>query len=126
MAFFLLFCDKSLYFSGVKYLFLLRILDCRYISLMAKSKSKLSPNRASKKTSPSQQQHAPISQDVLQVFKESFDSFDQLSADEKISLYGDAEYLQQFWKHFAFHHPDLLDRVKEKDLPIYLQALEKS
>ncbi len=96
------------------------------IFVMAKPKSKSSKNidREGKKVSESKSQKIPVSDDVLHIFQESFVGFDKLSQDEKNQRYGDAEYLQQFWKYFAEQNPDLLDRVKEKDLPHYLKQLQ--
>jgi hypothetical protein len=39
-------------------------------------------------------------------------------------LYGKDEYLEQFWVYFKKEHPNLLDKMDKKDLPIYIQSLE--
>lgn len=92
----------------------------------SRSKTKSSANKVAQKPNSSGTQDAPVSEEMLQIFKESFESFDELSEDDKKSLYGDQEYLKQFWKYFETQHPDVLDYVKEKDLPLYIKALEKT
>ncbi len=42
----------------------------------------------------------------------------------RIKLYGDTEYLDQFWAHFVQMYPNLLDKIDKKDLPIYIEALK--
>lgn len=66
-----------------------------------------------------------ISDAFLDTFKSAFTSFDKLEKSEKIELYGDKEYLEQFRAFFSKKYPNLLDTIDKKDLPIYIKAIEK-
>jgi len=33
--------------------------------------------------------------------------------------------LEQFWEYFQKEHPDMLDDIDKKDLPMYIKALEE-
>ena len=62
---------------------------------------------------------------VMDKLKTSFDSFDKISEDKRIDLYGDKDLILQFRDHFKKTNPNLLDQIDQNDLPVYLQALEK-
>jgi hypothetical protein len=61
---------------------------------------------------------------VLDFLKTSFSRFDTLSASKRIELYGDKEYLEQFWEHFKQQYPNLLGMIDQKDLPVYIQMIQ--
>lgn len=62
---------------------------------------------------------------VLDKLKTSFDSFDKIDEAKRIDLYGDKDLILQFREHFKKTNPNLLDQIDQKDLPVYLQSLEK-
>lgn len=66
-----------------------------------------------------------LSDAVLDKLKTSFDSFDKLTEQKRIDMYGDKELLGQFRNHFKKMYPNLLDQIDREDLPVYLEALEK-
>ena len=65
-----------------------------------------------------------LSHDFLDELKGAFTDFDTLEEPERIERYGNKEYLEQFWEYFKENHPNLLDKIDKKDLPIYIQSLE--
>ena len=64
-----------------------------------------------------------VSDAFLDELKGAFTKFDKLPEDKRVDLYGKQEYLEQFWEYFKKEHPNLLDKMDKKDLPIYIQAL---
>jgi hypothetical protein len=60
----------------------------------------------------------------LDELKGAFSNFNKIPESHRLKLYGDKAYLDQFWEHFKKEHPNLLDKIDKKDLPIYIQALE--
>jgi hypothetical protein len=65
-----------------------------------------------------------ISDAFLGELKDAFTTFNKTPELKRVELYGDKEYLEQFWEYFKKEHPNLLDKIDKKDLPIYIQALE--
>ncbi|MEI8008824.1 MAG: hypothetical protein WCI00_05545 [bacterium] len=65
-----------------------------------------------------------ISAGFLDELKGAFTNFDKLEESERNENYGNKEYLEQFWEYFKKTHPNLLDKIDRKDLPVYIQALE--
>ncbi|MCX6823849.1 MAG: hypothetical protein NT085_01880 [candidate division SR1 bacterium] len=65
-----------------------------------------------------------ISDSFLDELKGAFTNFDKLEESKRTELYGNKEYLEQFWEYFKKNHPNLLDKIEKKDLPVYIQALE--
>ena len=66
-----------------------------------------------------------ISDSFLDELKGAFSNFNKIPEAHRLQLYGDQEYLEQFWEYFKKEHPNLLDKIDKKDLPVYIQALEK-
>ena len=65
-----------------------------------------------------------ISDSFLDELKGAFTNFDKLEESKRTELYGNKEYLEQFWEYFKKNHPNLLDKIEKKDLPVYIQALQ--
>jgi hypothetical protein len=65
-----------------------------------------------------------ISGAFLDEIKGAFTAFNTVSQTERVKLYGDKQYLEQFWEYFKLEHPNLLDKMDKKDLPVYLEAIE--
>ncbi len=65
-----------------------------------------------------------ISASFLDELKWAFTKFDTLEESERDESYGNKEYLEQFWEYFKKNHPNLLDKIDKKDLPVYIQTLE--
>lgn len=65
-----------------------------------------------------------ISDAFLDELKGAFTTFDKLPELKRAELYGNKEYLEQFWEYFKKEHPNLLDTIDKKDLPVYIHALE--
>ena len=66
-----------------------------------------------------------LSDVYLDKIKESFTGFNKISHEERMDLYGDKKFLDQFRLYFKEQHPNLLDQINRQDMPIYLQTLEK-
>ncbi len=66
-----------------------------------------------------------LSDAVLEKLKSSFDTFDKLTQEKRIDMYGDKELVWQFRDHFKKMYPNLLAQIDRDDLPVYLEALEK-
>jgi hypothetical protein len=66
-----------------------------------------------------------LSEAYLDTLKDSLNTFNALSSEERVSLYGNGKFLDQFWLYFKGQNPDLLGKLDREDLPIYLQTLEK-
>ena len=66
-----------------------------------------------------------ISDSFLDELKGAFTTFDKLEESKRTELYGNKEYLEQFWEYFKKNHPNLLDKIEKKDLPVYIQALQE-
>lgn len=66
-----------------------------------------------------------ISDDFLKELTWAFSNFNEKSETQRIELYGNKEYLEQFREYFKIQHPNLLDKIDQKDLPVYIQAIEK-
>ncbi len=66
-----------------------------------------------------------ISDAFLDQLKWAFTKFEAISAPDRIKDYGDKKYLEQFRLYFKANYPNLLDQIDKKDLPVYLQAIEK-
>ena len=60
----------------------------------------------------------------LDEIKWAFTAFDALAQSERLRLFGDQKYLDQFWEYFKIEYPNLLDKIDKKDLPVYIQTLE--
>ncbi len=60
----------------------------------------------------------------LDELKGTFTEFNKLSEEERWEKYWDKAYLEQFWDYFTQEHPNLLDKIDKKDLPVYIQSLE--
>ena len=67
-----------------------------------------------------------ISGKLDDIIKWSITDFDKISEEEKIRLYGDKEFLDQFWNYFKEKNPNLIDKIDKDDLKEYLQKIEKS
>jgi len=65
-----------------------------------------------------------VSDVFLDELQWAFANFDKLSVSKRVELFGQDEYLEQFWAYFKKEHPNLLDTIDKKDLPIYIQYLE--
>lgn len=65
-----------------------------------------------------------ISDVFLDELKWAFSNFNKIPESHRIQLYGNQEYMDQFWAYFTKEHPNLLDTIDKKDLPIYIHALE--
>ncbi len=65
-----------------------------------------------------------VSDAFFDEFKWAFTKFDKLPELKRAELYGNQEYLEQFWEYFKKEQPNLLDKMDKKDLPLYIQALE--
>jgi hypothetical protein len=61
----------------------------------------------------------------LDKLQTSLTEFDKLSEEKRRDLYGDQKFLDQFWIYFTEKNPSLIDDLDKKDLPVYLEALEK-
>jgi len=76
------------------------------------------------KTSEIDKQKSNISDLFLDEISSTFTKFDKMPEAKRIELYGDQEYIEQFWEFFKKEHPNLLDKIDKKDLPLYLEAIE--
>jgi len=65
-----------------------------------------------------------ISDAFLDELTGAFAKFDKLPELKRQELYGNEKYLEQFWEYFKKEHPNLLDKIDKKDLPIYMQTIE--
>jgi hypothetical protein len=65
-----------------------------------------------------------ISDAFLHELKGAFANFDKVPESKRIELYGDKQYLEQFWEYFTKEHPNLLDKIEKKDLPTYIKSIE--
>jgi hypothetical protein len=74
--------------------------------------------------SESQSKQNNISHVFLDELQGVFTRFNTLPETQRTELYGSQEYLEQFWEYFKKEHPNLLDKIDKKDLPIYIQAIE--
>jgi len=90
-----------------------------------KGKGKKHIDHDEKKISESGSKKSNISNDFLEELKWAFDDFAKISDESKrVELYGNKEYLEQFWEYFKQERPDLLDKIDKKDLPAYVKAIE--
>ena len=64
-----------------------------------------------------------ISDNFLDELKGAFTTFDTLEESKRNEVYGNKEYLEQFWEYFKKNHPNLLDKIEKKDLPVYILSL---
>ena len=88
------------------------------------SKQKNIHEKDQQKTAETVSKKDTISNDFLDKLKSAFTNFDTLDEAERIERYGNKEYLEQFREYFKENHPNLLDKIDKKDLPVYIQALE--
>lgn len=68
-----------------------------------------------------------ISSYFFDQIKEIFSAFDTSAdfSEANISkLYSNKEYLDQFWEYFKTACPNLFDKIDQKDLPAYIQAIQ--
>lgn len=65
-----------------------------------------------------------ISDIFLDELKGAFSNFNEKSESERNESYGTKEYIEQFREYFKENHPNLLDKIDKKDLPVYIKALE--
>lgn len=65
-----------------------------------------------------------VSDAFLDELKWAFTRFDKLPETKRVELYGNQEYLEQFWEYFKKEYPNILDKIDKKDLPIYIQTLQ--
>jgi len=77
-----------------------------------------------KKNNESDSKKSHISDSFLDELKGAFFNFNKIPEAHRIQLYGDQKYLEQFWEYFKIEHPNLLDKIDKKDLPVYIKALE--
>jgi len=49
-----------------------------------------------------------VASEFMHKLKDSLEDFAKISEDERNSLYGDQEFLDQFWEYFKKNKPDLL------------------
>jgi len=96
---------------------------------MADKKGQKKDNKAVEKWQKSSDQalssKANLSEAYLDKIKESFTVFNTFAHEERVNLYGDRKFLDQFRLYFKEQHPDVLGQINREDIPIYLQALEK-
>lgn len=92
--------------------------------MVKKAKPSKPIDREKKHVPENNQKNINISDAFLDELKGAFTKFDKLSAIKRLELYGDKEYLEQFWEYFKQEHPNLLDKIDKKELPVYLKALE--
>jgi len=65
-----------------------------------------------------------VSDKYLDIIKKSLIDFNKFSKEERVDLYGDKKFLDQFWMYFKQKNPNLLGMLNKDDLPAYLNALE--
>jgi len=92
--------------------------------MVKKAKNPKGIDRNEKQTSEINKQKSTISDTFLDELTGTFAKFDKMPEAKRIELYGDKEYIEQFWECFKKEHPSLLDKIDKKDLPLYLQAIE--
>ena len=76
------------------------------------------------KNAESKVKKSALSDIFLDDLKWAFNNFNKISESHRAELYGNQEFLEQFWEYFKKEHPNLLDKIDKKDLPVYIQALE--
>jgi len=81
-------------------------------------------NRDEKKTPENNSKKNNISDVFLDELKGAFTNFDKFTESKRIELYGDKQYLEQFWDFFVKEYPNLLDKIEKKDLPTYIKSIE--
>lgn len=89
-----------------------------------KGKNPKNNDRDEQKNPEQSQKKNAISDAFLDELKGAFSNFNKIPESRRTELYGDKEYIEQFWAHFEKEHPNLLDKIDKKDLPVYIQALE--
>lgn len=66
-----------------------------------------------------------LSSKFLDDFKDALVDFSKISESERVSLYWNQAFLDQFWEYYKKNQPEILDGIKKEDLPKYLAQLEK-
>jgi hypothetical protein len=92
---------------------------------MVIKKGKDTSSRESEKKNSSPEKDKALSDVFLNDLTGAFTSFEKVSQQKRQELYGDKEYIEQFWEYFKTNYPNLLDKIDKKDLPIYIQTLAK-
>jgi len=65
-----------------------------------------------------------ITHPFMKELEGAFDNFNKIPEHQRVK-YGTGKYLEQFREYFKEEHPNLLDKIDKKDLPVYMQAIEK-
>lgn len=92
---------------------------------MADKKDKKQDNKSLEKWQNGPDKKLTLSDAYLNKVKESFSGFNSLSNEQRIDIYGDKKFLDQFRLYFKENNPDVIGQINREDLPIYLHALEK-
>ena len=72
----------------------------------------------------SEKKNIDITHPFMKEIEGAFDNFNKLPEHQRVK-YSTGKYLEQFWEYFKQEHPNLLDKIDKKDLPVYMQAIEK-
>lgn len=91
----------------------------------SKKKSTKHIEQDQKKISETTSKKLDLTDAFIKNLKGAFDEFNDISADKRAELYGDKEYLDQFWEYFKHEHPNILHKIDKEDLPVYFHILEK-